>query len=81
MVCLHCGDCCKRMSPFGGRCPHIIEKDSFVFCGIYEDRPDECVNHKFDSNICPVGQSVLNLSDDQIYDRAKDGYWMSQSFF
>jgi len=65
MYCLHCGDCCKRMSPISAPepCPHLIEDGDFVFCGIYEDRPEECKNHTFHARVCPVGASVLNIQD------------------
>jgi hypothetical protein len=65
MYCLHCGDCCKRMSPISNSepCPHIITDGIYTFCGIYKDRPRECVNHKFQARFCPVGLYVLKLTD------------------
>lgn len=64
MICLHCGDCCLRMSPInGGECPHIIIEDKFHFCSKYENRPKECANHDFPSRFCPIGMSKLQLKD------------------
>jgi len=64
MYCLHCGDCCRRMSPISAPdpCPHIREDGDFVFCDSYERRPEECVNHTFPSaRFCPIGLDVLGL--------------------
>lgn len=65
MNCLHCGDCCLRMSPFSAPepCPYLIKDESFYFCGIYESRPDECRNHTFPFRHCPIGVDTLNLDD------------------
>jgi hypothetical protein len=77
MYCLHCGDCCKRMSPLSAPepCPHLIERETFFFCGIYDSRPKECSNHRFHTRVCPVGDSILNLQTlDAIRKRIDDGY-------
>lgn len=64
MDCLHCGDCCLRMSPItGSKCPHLIKIDKYYFCSIYKNRPRECANHDFSSRFCPVGMSQFNLKD------------------
>lgn len=64
------------MSPVNGsKCPYITEEDGYYFCGDYEHRPQECVNHKFDSRFCPIGLSVLKLTDaDAIRNRIDTGY-------
>jgi len=65
MYCLHCGDCCLRMSPISSPapCPNIIRVKDFFFCKVYENRPKECVSHQFDNRFCPVGLSKLGLND------------------
>lgn len=65
MECLSCGDCCKRMSPFGNPCPHLVEVGDVVFCSIYNKRPEECRNHSFPSRYCPIGFDVLGLRNPQ----------------
>jgi hypothetical protein len=61
MDCLHCGDCCLRMSPISAPqpCPKLLIYGSFFFCNDYENRPTECRNHYFDSRFCPIGLNVL----------------------
>jgi hypothetical protein len=64
MYCLHCGDCCLRMSPInGGECPYIIIEGKYHFCSYYKNRPKECVNHDFPARFCPIGMSKLGLHD------------------
>jgi len=78
MYCLHCGDCCKRMSPITGNgdpCPDLIEEGSFVFCGRYKSRPIECECHDFPSRFCPIGLDILGISDiEKIRQRLESGY-------
>lgn len=76
MYCLHCGDCCNRMCPYGiNPCPKVIQKDTFFFCSDYENRPKECWKHDFPSRFCPVGISVLSLhSLEEIRDRINEGW-------
>lgn len=79
MYCLHCGDCCKRMSPLSAPepCPHLIECCTFVFCGIYDRRPEECRKHDFPARVCPVGASMLDLpTTDALRKRIDDGFKM-----
>ena len=57
--CLHCGDCCLRMSPISNPCPHILKKRDFFFCKQYTIRPTQCKNHNFDSRFCPIGLDKL----------------------
>ena len=81
MNCLHCGDCCRRFSPLTQDervpCPQIVEDEGFVFCGIYERRPEQCVNHDFPGHRhCPIGIDVLGIqSTDEIRERI-DGGWL-----
>ena len=74
MYCLYCGDCCKRMSPISQPepCPHLIEQDTFVFCGIYDGRPIECQKHEYPSRFCPIGMSVLGFTYPKDVDRIRD---------
>ena len=77
MNCLHCGDCCLRMSPKSAPnpCPDIIKIENFYFCSCYEDRPVNCVNHDFPSRYCPIGFTKLNLQNPQeVAQRIDDGY-------
>lgn len=77
MYCLHCGDCCLRMSPISNPepCPHlIIEKNNYDrpyhFCRIYENRPKECENHSFPMRFCPIGLDIFkfdNSTDIQVH--------------
>lgn len=79
MYCLYCGDCCRRMSPISQPepCPHLIETGTFVFCGVYQHRPKECVSHEYPARFCPIGMSVLGLSmsdTDKIRARIDEGW-------
>lgn len=67
MECLYCGDCCLRMSPISGPdpCPHIIKIDSFVFCKVYENRPEECRDHKLPFRYCPIGFEMTGCKSPQ----------------
>jgi hypothetical protein len=73
MYCLHCGDCCKRLSPISSPepYPYIIEKEKdgqiYVLCGTYDKRPKECINHQFPARVCPIGNSIIqSLNSDQL---------------
>lgn len=62
MYCLHCGDCCLRMSPINhDRCPIVQQEGTFYLCGDYENRPARCANHEYPSRFCPIGMDVLKL--------------------
>lgn len=77
MMCLHCGDCCRRMSPISAPdpCPHIIEVQGMVFCGIYDSRPQQCKDHDFPASKCPIGVSVLGCRTPQeAIDRINQGH-------
>ena len=67
MYCLYCGDCCLRMSPKSAPnpCPDIIQDGTFYFCGCYEQRPEECINHSFPFRYCPIGLEKLSLKNPQ----------------
>lgn len=67
MDCLHCGDCCLRMSPKSAPapCPDIIQDGTFYFCGDYKRRPEACVNHSFQFRYCPIGFEKLGLKNPQ----------------
>lgn len=81
MYCLHCGDCCLRMSPLSApyACEHIKQVDDFYFCGIYGKRPEQCENHTFHSQFCPIGIGKLKLDDiDAIRKRIDDGYEITE---
>jgi len=72
MYCLHCGDCCRRMSPIAIPCPFIIKIKNYVFCSKYNDRPKECKNHKFRARFCPIGLDVLKLKYPDDIDKIRD---------
>lgn len=77
MVCLHCGDCCLRLSPFSSPdpCPNLDVREDFYFCGCYDKRPEECASHRFPSKICPIGLEKLGLkSVTEINSRVDTGY-------
>ena len=78
MVCLHCGDCCLRMSPLGSPCPKLIQHGTFYFCGDYEHRPAECMRHRHPVGVCPIGAAELGIADDpmRIQRRIDTGYAM-----
>ncbi|GAK57694.1 hypothetical protein U27_04661 [Candidatus Vecturithrix granuli] len=64
MYCLHCGGCCKTMSPKSGPfpCPDLIRVQGLYFCRCYERRPDICRNFYFDDLLfCPYGLNQLQL--------------------
>lgn len=67
MYCLHCGDCCRRMSPIShpAPCPHIVEIQGLTFCGIYESRPKQCRDHDFPASKCPIGVDVMGCKTPQ----------------
>ena len=65
------------MSPLSAPepCPHLIGRGTFVFCGIYESRPEACRRHDFPSRVCPVGASILDLlTVDLLRKRIDDGF-------
>ena len=77
MHCLHCGDCCLRMSPISAPdpCPHIDHRGDFYFCGCYETRPEQCVNHSFPTRVCPIGADKLKIDDpEKMRQRLEAGY-------
>jgi hypothetical protein len=79
MDCLHCGDCCLRMSPLSApyKCPLLIKEGTYFLCSDYENRPDGCKNHSFDSRFCPIGLSILKPSSiEEIRYRIDEGYRM-----
>jgi len=76
-ACLHCGDCCRRMSPISAPapCPHLVANGSYVFCGIYAQRPEQCRTHDFPAHrFCPIGMDVLRPdSADVVRERIDHG--------
>lgn len=55
MICLCCGECCRTMSPLeadGVPCRHLLPSKK---CAIYETRPNECINHMYPADVCPIG--------------------------
>jgi len=77
MYCLHCGDCCLRMSPLSAPepCPNIDQRGDFYFCDNYRNRPEACVSHDFPSNYCPIGVSKLGLATpEEVRQRLDAGY-------
>jgi hypothetical protein len=82
MECLHCGDCCLRMSPVSAPdpCPYLTKEENFYFCGIYKSRPKECRDHAYPSRFCPIGLDLLKLDDPiRVSMRIDDGWNRTQS--
>jgi len=77
MNCLHCGDCCLRMSPVSQPepCPLLIVVDNFYFCGDYNNRPKECKNHLMPYRHCPIGIEKLKLQNPLEISRRIDNGW------
>lgn len=65
MYCLYCGNCCKNMSPLdvGKECSRLKKINNFYFCNNYNDRPQECIDHKFVNEVCPIGMDTLGLKE------------------
>jgi hypothetical protein len=65
MKCLHCGHCCKNLSPFGeGICKYLKEYPNKIFlCSIYDRRPKECRKHIYPMSICPIGLDILQIQE------------------
>ena len=78
MYCLHCGDCCIRMSPLTSDdtpCPKLIKDNTFYFCSINSHKPKQCNNHRFPAHICPIGMSVLGYTTlEEARIRIDEGY-------
>jgi len=65
------------MSPLSAPepCQHLVQHGTFVFCKIYDRRPEECKKHDFPARFCPIGISVLDLTTaDSVRQRIDDGY-------
>ena len=65
MECLHCGGCCKTMSPRSAPfvCPDLIRRGAYYFCRCYEHSPQLCQKFNFEEFCyCPYGMNELNLS-------------------
>ena len=73
MLCLACGDCCKRMSPIMPEtdelnkecCRNLVMLGDIAHCTDYKCRPKECELHDFPASICPIGLDVLNLVESE----------------
>ena len=77
LVCLHCGDCCLRMSPFGSPCQKLIRHGNFYFCSIYDCRPKECRNHEHPFPVCPIGAEKIGINDcEELRKRIDTGHAM-----
>ena len=77
MNCLHCGDCCLRMSPlsYPDPCPKLVQVGTFYFCGDYEHRPEACRRHENPGRHCPVGVTKLGITEPgQVAIRIDMGY-------
>jgi len=80
MQCLHCGGCCKSMSPKSApfRCPDLVRIEGYYFCRRYESSPELCRRFNFEEfRYCPYGMNELGLSDPDdleiMQQRAADG--------
>jgi hypothetical protein len=82
MDCLHCGDCCLRMSPLDAPepCRFLVVDGTYYFCAQYDKRPAECASHDFPSRFCPIGLEKLNLTTpDQARQRIDEGWEKTRS--
>ena len=80
MQCLHCGGCCKSMSPKSApfRCPDLIRTGAYYFCKYHAGKPRICREFDFvDALYCPYGMNELRLSypedDATLRDRVETG--------
>jgi len=68
-ACIHCGECCRTMSPLcedpeHQPCPRLQMTGTIAVCSIYARRPQQCRDHGFDFvPVCPVGKDVLKIDD------------------
>ena len=77
MECLHCGDCCLRMSPKSApdACPDLVKINGFYFCADYEHRPPVCRNHGFPIRYCPIGFEKTGCRNPQDVAQRIDASW------
>jgi len=65
------------MSPLGSPCPKLKKCGTFYFCDDYENRPEECANHRHPFAVCPIGVEKLGVSSTkQLFRRIDTGYAM-----
>ena len=58
MICLHCGSCCRELSPISNPepCPRIaVDEMGMTWCEVYPDRPQQCKDHDYNAVVCPIG--------------------------
>ena len=61
-------------------CRHIIQEGTFYFCGIYENRPNDCAAHDFPQRFCPIGHEKLHLdTPDKMARRIDEGHRITRS--
>lgn len=81
--CIHCGDCCRFLSPLTDSeedpCPHLIEAGPGLcsppayLCAIYHIRPEQCRAHSFNGHRwCPIGLSVVQPAAPDVVARRID---------
>ena len=72
MICLSCGECCNSFYPVSktdtrterGPCQHLESRRNDIYvCGIYPNRPSQCAAHRYHAPVCPIGLSVLEISE------------------
>jgi Fe-S-cluster containining protein len=68
-ACIHCGECCRTMSPLcedpeHQPCPHLQMSGTIAVCAIYARRPQRCRDHDYAfASVCPIGRDVLKIND------------------
>lgn len=65
MHCLHCGICCKQISPKSApfTCPDLVRTGDYYFCKCYAHSPRLCQEFDvIDIEYCPYGLNHLQLS-------------------
>lgn len=77
MICLNCGNCCLKMPPphLGTPCQHLVEDDGFHFCNNYINRPEECANHDYPYNVCPIGKEKLKIETREDIKRRVESFY------
>ncbi len=70
MNCLHCGDCCTKLS--ADTCPNLKQHGDFYFCGSYGDRPEDCARYSHPTDVCPVGVKKLAITSSRELRRRLD---------
>lgn len=88
MLCLFCGECCRRNHPttlhdVKTECRCLRSIGTFFFCKSYADRPYCCVQIMSLSRetYCHVGIAKLGLTIDQARERREEGLKLIEELY